>query len=111
MTPCSLCGKRTRNVGLHLHMAHGAQPLAPGVPSLAAIRHAIDRADEVEVERAYQLITSSGRARCPKLRHDERMATAVACIRRGHRYQAPKRLGINGQTIKALNVLVAERAL
>lgn len=111
MTPCSLCGKRTRNVGLHLHMAHGAEPLGPGIPSLAAIRHAIDRADRVEVEQLYDLITSSGRARCPRVRHDERMAAAVLCIRRGHRYQAPKRLGINGQTIGALNRLIDGRVL
>ena len=107
---CPICDKEVpRSIGLHLYLAHRAQPLAPNVPSFEAIQHALDTADPEAVTAATDFALAGRQVK--GLHHSDRIAAVVACIQRGNTSAAPKRLGVNGSTIVALRRLVASGAI
>lgn len=73
-----------------------------------AIHTHLANADDVAAERLADAALAGASPRAPRC---DRLAAAIICIRRGNRYAAPERLRLNGQTVTALNRLVASGRL
>lgn len=110
MSVCPLCGFESPGRHLSKHWeTHGAVVGEFGSSGRSEVRllAALDHCDSVAAERAADEAIRGGRPQ--GLHPDDRLAAAFLAIRKGNRYAAGERLGVNGQTLRHLCLLADTR--